>query len=321
MTPTEFVSFFADPKSKVGKLCVIFELIYTAGVILIAISINSINGSGKSSTSCSEWKFIDVQTSAGDMIQSYVCTELSNDDGSDPFFYKTAGIMIFLIYSTVQYIELLIFQSFKTEFYNYEGGGNNSKLIFNVLFYSNLIQTVFVVYFGLTLVYFADDAQSALLNSTGAVFLGETDDLILNLIVQGKLRKKNMTAEVEIDVYGIAVTCPTNFLNVSFKYHAAAIKQKSQDVALEILSTSNTVAVGVVKATTTLTEGSVKAGYTISENMKPHAQIVADNFKKASTVVIDTTKQTSIHMNEVVKNVLLNVASKSEESQYKSADI
>ena len=245
MKPEEFVSFFTDPKSKVGPWCVFFEMCYTTMVILMTIfviaqaHVNAESSSGNSNP-CANWESASIVTTTG-TLSTFVCTDLQKNSLVPPGI-KMAAVIIFMIYLTVQYVNLLIFNSFKTHFYE---GGIIGKLIFDTFYFSKVIQTVCVVSFGLTLVYYSNSPNEAILNSTAAVFLGETDDLLLGLVVQGKLRKKNRTEEVEVEVFGITVECPINFLSVSLKEHIqqlhGTVQSGVQGIAGGVVSVGSTV--------------------------------------------------------------------------------
>jgi hypothetical protein len=56
--------------------------------------------------------------------------------------------------------------------------------MYNVLFYGNLIQTVCIIGFGVLLIWFAETPLDAIVNSTAAIFLGETDDALIALALQ-----------------------------------------------------------------------------------------------------------------------------------------
>lgn len=150
MDPKSFVNLFTDANSKLGPLCVLFEFCYTSMVVSITIHVldhasqNEENPIDMDGALCKHWESVEVQLSTpGETINAYVCTGIEQESTVSSGV-KFAAMILFMIYLVVNYMELLIFNSFRAKFYETNGG----KFIFLALFWSNLIQTVCCASFG-----------------------------------------------------------------------------------------------------------------------------------------------------------------------------
>lgn len=114
--------------------------------------------------------------------------------------------------------------------------------------------------------------MDAVLDSTAAIFLGESDDLLIKLLIQGKLRKLNAGSEVEIEVLGQAITCPSNFLHIGFLDQVRMLSENAEKTHSSIISQSSEM---------------IKVGSQVSNKLLEKA---VDDLREVTDAVTNATK-------------------------------